>query len=492
MIITGLIYLTGGPKSPYSLAYLPYILAYSLLFDKRDSIKTSLSCIGAYILTSTLLMIQKIPLISGEYLTDYSYFSLITNTTLILSLSLIINYTIDYLTIKIVESNAEVVVSKHSLFELKEKYNQELEKLKSVQKQLIAQDKMAKLLSDTKKVELNENTNQNFVGESERLKIVFDLITKVSKTDSNILISGESGTGKELVARSIHNQSNRRHKPFIAINCSAIPENLLESEFFGYKKGAFTGANADSLGLFKMSEGGTLFLDEIGELPLHVQSKLLRAIQEKAIKPVGGTEELPINVRILSATNRNLFEETKKGTFREDLYYRINVVEIPLPALRERKQDIPLLVNHFINKFSITEQKPLVPPGTLRLLTEYNYPGNIRELENIIERAVILGSNAILPEHLPEYVVNFNNLNDKNKNSSNLNKTGLKPYTNIIEAENLVFPVKLDEILDTIEKRYLTLALQQTNGVRKKAAELLGINFRSFRYRIGKYEELDK
>jgi two-component system response regulator PilR (NtrC family) len=247
----------------------------------------------------------------------------------------------------------------------------------------------------------------NLIGKSEPMRKVFSIITQVAPTNSNVLIIGKSGTGKELVAKAIHYNSNRRDKVFLPINCGAISENLIESELFGHKKGSFTGATEDKLGLFKVADGGTLFLDEIGDLPLNMQVKLLRAIEDRAFIPVGGVKPVSTDVRIIAATNQNLYEKTKTGEFREDLYYRLNVVEINLPALNERKEDIPLLVNHFIEKYSKEMGKKIIGTDndTMRILLNHEWPGGVRELENVIERAIIFSSKELITvENLPEYL----------------------------------------------------------------------------------------
>jgi transcriptional regulator with PAS, ATPase and Fis domain len=362
--------------------------------------------------------------------------------------------------------------------------------LRSIEEQLELQDRMARLLSST-----NEPPSSlprklgDFIGESVVMQKVFSLIQRVARSDATVLVNGASGTGKELVARAIHQESLRARGCFVAVNCGAIPETLLESEFFGHKKGSFTGAQADHPGLFQRASGGTLFLDEIGELPVLMQAKLLRAIQERSIRPVGGERDVAVDVRIVAATNRNLRREIEAGNFREDLYYRLNVISISLPPLKERKDDIPLLVNAILQRLlknspnADSEEPPtaVIPPQTMQLLVNYSYPGNVRELENIIERAFVLGGSVILPEHLPEAV---------RSSPSELIPIGEKHArgeTQIIIDESIQFPVDLDTVLGVIERRYLEGALSQTGGAKKKAAELLGINFRSFRYRLQKF-----
>ena len=313
------------------------------------------------------------------------------------------------------------------------------------------------------------------IGESPQMYKVYELIKRVASTPSNILLTGESGTGKELVARAIHQESDRKEGPFVAVNCGGMPENLMESELFGYKKGAFTGATSTKAGLVEVAKGGTLFLDEIGELSLPLQVKLLRLIQEKTYKMVGGTDDIKADVRFISATNQDLEKKVIDGSFREDLYYRLNVIHIRIPPLRERSGDIPLLAQYFLEKYSRQFGKEILKISTyaLDILKSYNFPGNVRELENIIERSVALeSSNIVLPDSLT--------LSAYKKNKT----------TELTDPRQIVLPeegLNLDEFLSNIEKELLTQALTITHGVKQKAAELLGISFRSFRYRLAKY-----
>jgi two-component system response regulator PilR (NtrC family) len=311
------------------------------------------------------------------------------------------------------------------------------------------------------------------VGESKLFLKVIDLAERVSKSDATVLLCGESGTGKELIARAIHQGSRWSEGPFVAVNCGAIPESLIESQLFGHKRGAFTGAVSDHTGFFREAMNGTLFLDEIGELPLHVQATLLRALQERTVRPVGGTSDIPINSRIIAATNKNLRREAESGTFREDLYYRINVVNITIPPLRERREDLPMLISHFVHRRTESGRAPPeITSDALRLLVSYHYPGNIRELENILERAIVLGGSLILPDHLPEHLQTFE-----------------KGYSSSTTENHVVdLPCSLDSILASIEREYLNAALAKANGSRKVASQLLGVNMRSLRYRIQKYE----
>jgi two-component system response regulator PilR (NtrC family) len=310
------------------------------------------------------------------------------------------------------------------------------------------------------------------VGESPQMKKIYDLIRRVADTKSNILVSGESGTGKELVARAIHRLSPRRDKPMVAINCGGIPETLIESELFGYRKGAFTGAATDKEGLFGVAHSGTVFLDEIGELSPAIQVKLLRVIQEKRFTAVGGTEEKTVDVRLISATNKDLEKEVIDKRFREDLFFRINVIHISMPPLREREGDLPLLAHHFLEKYSREFGKDIkkISAYALDILGEYSFPGNVRELENIIERSVALEtSNIVLPESLT-----LSNLH-KERSKDSRRSTDLGPEG-----------INLEEVLAEIEKNYLIKALEIARGSKQGAAELLGLSMRSFRYRLEK------
>ncbi len=307
------------------------------------------------------------------------------------------------------------------------------------------------------------------LGKSKAMQSVFELIGKIHSTKTNVLITGESGTGKELVARALHTEGNRANKPFVAVNCGAIPEELMESELFGHKKGAFTGAIADKRGLFQEADGGTLFLDEIGELSLSLQVKLLRALQERKVKAVGDNEEIAIDVRVIAATNRDLEAEVARNAFRADLYYRLNVVEIRLPPLRQRREDIPLLAEHFLRKFGDEHgRSSKLTMEALRRLESYDFPGNVRELENVSERAGALTSSALIGmADLPEV------------------KT-TRPLTPEAPASFPAEGVDLERLLGDFERSWVTRALEHTGGVRKKAAALLGISFRSLRYRLVK------
>jgi two-component system response regulator PilR (NtrC family) len=313
----------------------------------------------------------------------------------------------------------------------------------------------------------------NIIGQSPKMMALYDLLEKVSPTKTNILIAGESGTGKELVAKAIHYNSVRKEKPFVTLNCGAIPESLIESELFGHMKGAFTDAIATKKGLFEVADEGTIFLDEISELPLLMQVKLLRVLQDKEFKRVGGTEDIRVDVRIISATNKDLEEAVKEKHFREDLFYRLNVIQIKLPPLRDRKEDIPILASHFLKKYSEELNKNILKtsPEALQILLNYEYPGNVRELQNIIERAVALESGQELTVH---------NLSSYLSEQPLLRKGPID-----IEIPNE--GIDLEKMVEDLERTLLLKALDKTKGIKKKAAELLRINFRSMRYRLEKY-----
>ena len=328
------------------------------------------------------------------------------------------------------------------------------------------------IVDESRKIEKTEEETRfgGMIGTNREMLKIYATIKKVANTPANILILGESGTGKELVAQAIHDNSSRSNMPFKAINSGGIPENLLESELFGYMKGSFTGAYADRPGLFEMARGGTMFLDEIGELPPVLQVKLLRVVQEKTFRRIGGSEDIKVDVRIISATNQNLEEKVKTGEFREDLFYRLNVIPIHVPPLRDRKEDIPLLTNHFIEKYSREFGKEIrtISSYALELLMDYAFPGNIRELENIIERSVAMEtSNIILPENL-------------------VLSAGTAANTANIEIQMPDKGIDLNEEMEKLEKKMIEKALLKVKGSKTKAAELLHVSFDSLRYRIEK------
>jgi len=363
------------------------------------------------------------------------------------------------------------------------------------QKQIEEKVRLEEELRRAREVELSqikvgiEDADFHFegvIGKSSSIEKIYQLIRKVSSTSTNVLISGESGTGKELVARAIHLNGPRKNKPFVPVNCGAIPETLIESELFGHVRGAFTGAVSDHTGLFKQADQGTIFLDEVGELPLHLQVKLLRVLQEKSFTPVGGNKPVKVDVRVISATNRDLRKELEEGRFREDLFYRLNVVQMVMPPLRSRKEDIPTLVHYFLRKFADSHDKKVeeISSGGLMRLMSYAYPGNVRELENILEHAVaVTNKNILTEEDLPQHV----------------NGVPIAEDADVFEktapgGPELFFGkgLSLDTELETHEKCILLGALKRANGVQKKAAEILGINYRSLRHRLEKYDLLNQ
>jgi two-component system response regulator PilR (NtrC family) len=335
---------------------------------------------------------------------------------------------------------------------------------KALEKKLLASEN-ARLRHELR----SERQQRPLVGNSPRMQQLYEMIGRVAATKTNVLIVGESGTGKELVARAIHAESDRADKSFVALNCAAIPENLLESELFGHVKGAFTGAVGNKAGLFELADLGTLFLDEVGELTPPLQVKLLRAIQEKTIRRVGGTSDRRVDVRILAATNRRLEDEVSAGRFREDLYYRLNVIQLPLPPLRERMEDLPLLVHHFVEKYTRELGKSVrgVTEEAMKRLRAHLYPGNVRELENVIERAVALARGEwIDSEALPPALL----------------EPAVERGSTVLSRGS----VDLDNLVAEYERGLLVDALRRAGGVKKRAAHLLGISFRSFRYRLEK------
>jgi transcriptional regulator with PAS, ATPase and Fis domain len=303
----------------------------------------------------------------------------------------------------------------------------------------------------------------NIIGQSAEIRKVFGLIGKVSQTDSTILVLGENGTGKELAAAAIHCQSKRKNKQLIKVNCSAIPENLVESELFGYEKGAFTGAAQRKPGRFELAHKGTIFLDEIGDLPTSMQIKLLGVLQDGTFERLGGTETISVDVKIIAATNRNLEDDVKKGIFREDLYYRLNVIPVHIPALRERREDIPLLIDHFLKHFNDSFNKSVtLNSDAVRALRDYNFPGNVRELENIIERCVALSTdNMLTREDLPSHIV-------KSPNQSPI--------------------ITLSKVTAEAEKEHIFKILKSTEGNKTKAAEILGISRKTLWEKLKAYK----
>ncbi len=309
----------------------------------------------------------------------------------------------------------------------------------------------------------------DLIGKSDAMKRVMEMVRRVAGARTSVLITGESGTGKEMVARALHDQSDRASGPFVVVNSGALPEALMESELFGHEKGAFTGAMARSEGLVRAAHEGTLFLDEIGELPPELQVKLLRVLQERRVRPVGGSKEVEVDIRVVAATNRDLEADVASGAFRQDLFYRLNVIRLHLPPLRERPEDIPLLAQHFVQKHAALAGKRLeLSPDAMRWLVRQSYPGNIRELENVVERAVTLAiGDRITLDEMPD-----------------TGRSGPSPSLPVEIGAGF----DLDAHLASIERELVLRALEQAGGVRTEAAKLLGMTFRSFRYRLAKYD----
>ncbi len=312
----------------------------------------------------------------------------------------------------------------------------------------------------------------NIIGKSRPMQEIYEIIKKVAPSNASVLIEGESGTGKELVAKSLHYNSPRRNKPLIVVNCSAFAETLLESELFGHEKGAFTGASALKKGRFEISDQGTLFLDEIGELPISLQTKLLRVLQEKIIERVGGILPIPVDFRLIAATNKNLEDEVKNGNFREDLYYRLNVVKTVIPPLRERSEDIPLLIKHFMDKYTKDQQPESRVSGitaeAVKILCDYQWKGNVRELENILERCILLGSgDMITPSDLPLQV--------------------RQNISSFLDLDGIPQDVGLAETLTAVEKRMIQRAMKLSGNVQTKAAQLLGIGKSGLNQKLKKF-----
>jgi len=324
------------------------------------------------------------------------------------------------------------------------------------------------------------NSLDNIIGVSTAIERLKDTIRTVASTQSTVLVFGESGTGKELVARAVHSCSPRATEPFVSINCGAFPETLLESELFGYVKGAFTGANQNKRGLCEVADGGTIFLDEIGEMNLSMQVKLLRVLQERCVRPVGGTAEVAIDVRVIAATNRDLEKQVAENGFREDLYYRLNVIPIVVPPLRERREDVPLLVNHFVKKYAKSAGRNIrqVSQESLEQLSGYEWPGNVRQLENTIERAVALEMGEVLRVQLP-----------MERARAKAAAAGVGANTLSVTSD-AVLPEGMDmeKYVAEIERSLLKSALQQSNGVQTRAADVLRISYRSFRHLMKKYD----
>ncbi len=347
----------------------------------------------------------------------------------------------------------------------------DVEELKLIVKKALEKQALIDENRAFKRAQRERGSIRNIVGHSDKMQAVYQMIETVAEVQSTVLVTGESGTGKELVARAIHDLSPRAEKPFISINCGAFTETLLESELFGYVKGSFTGANTNRKGLFEAANRGTIFLDEIGEMSPAMQVKLLRVLQERKVRPVGAHEEMPVDARVIAATNRDLKKMADEGTFREDLFYRISVIPINLPPLRERKEDIGALVKHFINKFcDQTGRKLSINPKAMQFLENYAWHGNVRELEHTIERAVALErTEEIQPERLPEHITNYNP--SRIQNEFDFPEQG----------------INLTSHLDNLEKTYVVEALRRTSGNQTRAADLLQMQVRSLRHLLDKH-----
>jgi DNA-binding NtrC family response regulator len=356
---------------------------------------------------------------------------------------------------------SDYIVKPFNMEEIKIIISNELDKRRLERENLLLKSQLKK------KHEFGE-----IVGKSPRMMEILSMIYKIADTNTTILISGESGTGKEAIARAIHDNSSRRDKQFVSINCGALPEGVLESELFGHMKGSFTGAEATKSGLFEIADKGTIFLDEIGETSPAMQVKLLRVLQDRKVRRVGGTEEMEVDVRVIAATNQNLEKLVKDKKFREDLYYRINVIEIKMPPLREKTEDIPILAKHFLEKFNKAISKDIKSIGdsAMEALQAYHWPGNVRELENAMERAVTLEiSNEIRLESLPKNI--------------RMGNSGVPQEWKI----SLGSGMHLESYLEDLRKEYMSEALDKCKGVQSQAAKMLGMTFRSFRYFAKKY-----
>jgi transcriptional regulator with PAS, ATPase and Fis domain len=423
---------------------------YVNLYILIPAIYSGITIIGI-ILTCQLLKQQE----ENYQLYSLGFISLITMIGILTFLiSLLILRIILKPLMKFVQKAQKIPILKNSTLEKQISITDDIEQINKVF------DNVANILSHVEAKELFPDV----IGASVSMRNIFTQLIKVAPTDSTVLISGESGTGKELIAESIYSHSMRKGKPFVKINCVAIPEGLLESELFGHERGSFTGAISQKKGKFEIADGGTIFLDEIGDMPLTTQAKLLRVLQQKEFERVGGTTPIRVDVRFIAATNKNLPQNIKEGSFRDDLYFRLNVFAISLPPLRERREDILLLANFFLSNF---RKEVRLSPAVSQLLIGFSWPGNIRELKNVIEHALVLTEKDIIePQHLPEIISRQNSM-----------------YI----TDNLNENITLDDRLMIMEKEMILHALKTTGGVQIKAANILGINQRSLWHRIKKY-----
>jgi two-component system response regulator PilR (NtrC family) len=360
-------------------------------------------------------------------------------------------------------TESAVEAMKHGAYDYIQKPFQ-MDEIRLVVKNAIEKQRLQKDVS-LLKGQLNVPSFENIIGSSPSMQTMFSVVSKSAESSASVLITGESGTGKELVAKGIHSLSPRKDNHFVAVNCAAIPEGLLESELFGYMKGAFTGAGSNKQGLFELANDGTMFLDEIGEMPLTLQAKLLRVLEDGTFRRVGGMSDIKVDVRIISATNKNVKELIEAGKFREDLYFRLNVLSVRIPPLREREGDIRLLAEHFLKKFAGDSKR--YSDNAINVLINYGWKGNVRELENIIERVVLLCDRDVIDvNHLPEEI------------------------SAVSHSEKVSIPqggIDIEKLFEDMEKNYLLNALERTNGVKTEAAKLLSLTFRSFRHKLKKY-----
>ncbi|MBN1515604.1 sigma-54-dependent Fis family transcriptional regulator [Candidatus Sumerlaeota bacterium] len=360
----------------------------------------------------------------------------------------------------------------------------DIQELRTVVGRAVERAALARRVAELQTQLRSHSAYQNIIGESAAMKRVFEMIQRVADSDATVLITGESGTGKELIAEAIHALSQRRDQDLTKVNCAAIPDTLLESELFGHEKGAFTGAFQRKQGLFETASGGSIFLDEIGEIPLSLQPKLLRTLQEREISRVGSVQTIHVDLRVIAATNRNLQAEVNQGKFREDLFYRLNVISIEAPPLRERMEDLPLLVHHFLDHYSKAFNKDVrsIDPEAMDILVSYNWPGNIRQLQNAVQRGVVLtGEGVVQPQHLPSLPASLEPQTDE---SGDLSMSGFdfsQSMSDVIEEQTAKLEIKM-----------ILAALRKVEGRRQEAADLLGISRKSLHNKMLKYELFDE
>lgn len=472
--ITGTILLTGGLDSPFPFLYhLAILNAALLLFRPGALVAASLAslCYGGTIDLLYHEVFSSLGLSPMAFVTGSPAPGLHLTVRLAVTLSSFYAIALlgSYLSQRLARAETLLAERDVALGRLSLLYQGVIENLESKERGLQEAEELARAAAQEGMAE--SEAFAGLVGRSQGMAKVYQLVTKVADSTTTVLITGESGTGKELVAQAIHAKGPRAARPFVAVNCGAIPATLMESELFGHVKGAFTDAVKDRVGLFQQADGGTLFLDEVGELPLALQVKLLRVLQNHEVTPVGGSKGVRVEVRVLAATNRNLAEEVAAGRFREDLFYRLNVISVPLPPLRERQGDLPLLIHHFFTHFAAASGKavPAISPEAMRAFLDYAYPGNIRELQNLIQHAVTMAEGDTIRLHdLPFPLVE-------------------RRKTDGAQPDFFHKGMSLDTELEEYEQKILRAALEKAGGVQKKAAEVLGINYRSLRHRLQKY-----